>query len=198
MSSEIEAGAPEQAHHSDVYDDYNKNLRPKVFYIYRIFSHTDIRAYRFQGEPVAYSNVENKINELIEEIEQNPTMPYGNGFRSIIWKKHNYFVIDYVDPRDTLTPRNAVIFEYCPSGANHALAACPHPSGNHNFKDGKDISDRRFVCINHMKKHGGGDLGEQPERYHVRVNHGREAGHSHQADKAFVSHEDSGTNTGPP
>lgn len=174
-----------------VYDDTGHRPPMKRVYLYRILGHNNILVYKTdRTQPVAYSAMEAEIDVILGEIAGG-LKPIGTRFDKINWRKRNYFVAIYEDPRGSLTRGNAVVF------------SDDIDSKNHTFHDGKDIPAqgevRRFFCINHMRKKGGGDLGNgHDEHFKVTFNHSGAHAMAKDGRESVLEHSVTGTNTGPP
>jgi hypothetical protein len=160
---------------------YNKtNRRPpmKRVYLYRVIDHHTVLAYELdRPNQVTYDEMRTKeIDTILSEIGRGDHGDGTEGLGSLTWRRRNYFVVVYEDPEASLIRGNAVEFAH------------------DTFDNGLDLPEkgevRRFFCINHMQKRGGGDLGDgQSESFKFTINHSGARPKDHTA---------TGTNTGPP
>ena len=175
--------------HNKAYDPLDENVPIKRIYFYMIRSNDVLEEYFIRDRrPIPRNEMADFIREIAAEITDGsiPLSSHGRGSR--VWKKRSYFV--YYDPDAKLETRNAVTFTSLESGDNPC------------FRDGAEIFDgskvQAFYCINHMLRSSGHGPGD-PERFDVHVNHGVAAAAEPQEKAAPIfTHDDSGTNTGPP
>jgi hypothetical protein len=180
-----------------VYDSHDRNAKIKRIYFYTVDPHEKLTEYfLYSANPVAWDEMPRIIDEFAAEIASGSIPPTNSVQGRRTWKKRSYFV--YYDKTGRLEANNAVVF------------AGEDPC----FKDGADVSGVHgvyaFYCINHMWKGGKPQAPGDTQHFRIVVNHMHKAGAEEQPDKSagaaegdaarrpLLTHNDSGTNTGPP
>jgi hypothetical protein len=180
---------PNSPHHPNppskyIYFYYLKEVSPKV------------RAYRIEKQnPVSDTEIEALVKDVATRIKNGtyPDQPDGFTLGRLTWKKKSYIAIVLEDNQQKLINGNAVTFEL--ELEDGSL------DGNHTFRDGHDIplfdnNITGFYCFNYMRGVHGNDLGNrEAERFWVEVHHNRSG---MRAGAGPRSHDDAGTNLGPP
>jgi hypothetical protein len=181
-----------------VYDSHNRNAKVKRIYFYTVDPDHILTEYLVEKtSDISWGEMPRMIDEIAAKIESksiSPTADSVQGHRT--WKKRSYFV--YYDKTGRLEANNAVVF----TGDN----SC--------FLDGADVSGIHgiyaFYCINHMRKNGHDQGPKDEQHFQIDVNDMHKAGAEDQPDKRagaaegdaarrpLFTHNDSGTNTGPP
>ncbi len=183
----------------NVYDPHDKAAKIKRVYFYTLErDHALVEYFIRSHKDIAWDEMPRFIDEIAAEIADGaiPASKSVQGRRK--WKRRSYFV--YYDRTAGLIKDDAVSF----SGDG----TC--------FLDGADVSRRdgiyAFYCINHMRKGGHDQKPGDAQRFLIKVNHthrtaaedepekrGDAAGRVNVgAGRPIVTHDDSGTNTGPP
>lgn len=183
----------------NVYDAYNKVAKIKRVYFYRVEGdHALVEYFIRSNKDIAWDEMPGFIDEIASDIEDGAIPPSQSVQGQRTWKKRSYFV--YYDRTANLEENNAAIF----SGDD----SC--------FLDGADVPGPdgiyAFYCINHMRKGGHDQKQGDTQRFRIKVNHFHQAGAEDKPEKrgnpagegnagagrTLVTHDDSGTNTGPP
>lgn len=125
--------------------------------------------------------IDAQIRNLATEISAGQHYPCGWNFGDVKWRRKSYMVFILEDNNHSLEAGNAVTF-----------------TPDYPFRDGHDVTSLSpphsgFCCFNHLIRKQGIDLPDDvTEPFYVEINH------PHRQTQAVRSHEDSGTNMGPP
>jgi hypothetical protein len=187
-----------------LYGDAPNGLKAHCIYFYYLKETPDLkektRAFFLEYDHALNRDaLEKEIPKLIEKANNGAIRPVGWKLGDIRWRRKSWFVVVLDDDHHKLKPGDAVSFEFKSSTGQS-------PAGpNHNFRYGKDIPISRtitgFVCYNQMKGSHGRPLDDESEVFFVKVNHGGHGdgqGGGKGAIERRFTHDDSGTNTGPP
>lgn len=171
---------------NDVYGNPDQNFRTPCIYFYYLtesnLPELNTRAYFIQRQQ-NITDIEAEIASLIKDVQSNAIKPCGWALGDIRWRHLSYFVLVFDDPSHKLYEKNAVKF-------------VPY----HPFKGGNDYRAlsaqgiTAFYCENHLEDSSGTVLADpsSPEYFKVVANHD---GHSM---LSVSTHNDTGTNMGPP
>jgi hypothetical protein len=164
------------------------NLSTPIFYVYYLRITNDPEAHTAVycvdlRTPVPPGHAEGVIKSIAGDIEAGAYQQCGWKIGDVRWRRRSWMVFLLEDPNETLT---TVSF---------------NPA--HAFLGGKTISEftspagkrlTGYYCTNHMKKMNGNDVDAVGERIRVHAVHSA----APPPIVNFFSHEDTGTNMGPP
>jgi hypothetical protein len=181
----------------NVYDPFCRGAKVKRIYFYTVDPDHTLTEYCKQStNDIPWSDMPRVIDEIVAGIADGSIRPTKSQQHHRVWKTRSYFV--YYDKKGQLEPNNAVTFR----------------GDDSCFLDGADVPGalgiHAFYCINHMRK-GGQDQGPRDrQHFEIDVNHMHHARAEEQSEKSrgaaqggasnrpLFTHNDSGTNTGPP
>jgi hypothetical protein len=164
------------------------NLTTPIFYVYYLRitndpeTHTEVYCVDL-GTPVPPGQAEGVIKNLAGDIEAGAYRQCGWKIGDVRWRRRSYMVFLLEDPNETLTT-----VTFSPGHAfqgGKTIAAFTSPNG-------KRITG--FYCTNHMKKGDGSDVDARGEAIRVHAVHTA----APPPIVHFLTHEDTGTNMGPP
>jgi hypothetical protein len=174
---------------NDVYGTLDPNLGAQCIYFYYL-TESKIEKEKTQTffieRDYVITDLAHEIDTIMKDIFVDKTLkPCGWGLGDVRWRRKSYIVVLFDDLVHKLNENDAVTFT-------------PY----YSFKGGTDIKTIQgyprvtgFYCENHMTDSNGGPVGAKGETFDVKVNHD---GHHNSSKLKFFTHNDSGTNMGPP
>lgn len=179
---------------NDVYYNKNKNLRIECIYFYYLTMRSDshpnhVRAYFVDKKQyIPHDQMQDEIKDLVSQVRAKTLTPLARRLGGLDWCRKSYLAVIMDDAEQRLTKENAVMF------ANRSIGR------EHPFRDGRDIEPydtiTGFYCINHMTKPSGASDVYWSEDFDIEVCHNPLG--CMPPNPLLLSHNDSGTNMGPP
>jgi hypothetical protein len=176
---------------NDAYLPHNKRAHTKRIYFYVLEPHQhDIAGHHGdtiteylikEDDFIDWDDIPRLIPDILDAIRGNDLKPTDSKQLHRKWKRRSYFV--YYHPTEQLSKGDAVVFT---GGEDNRQC----------FRDARDVpldaGASAFYCINHMlDKDGGAFPSGAGDAFDIDIYHGHGAVRRR-------SHNDSGTNTGPP
>lgn len=160
-----------------IYGSPSPDFSARCIYFYYLTESNDakynVRTF-FIEYPDKISDIENKIVEILDSIRSGKLMPCGWALGDLKWRRISYIVIAYDDWGQQLKQNDAITIDY-----------------DKYFKGGQDLLLKTpyqnitcFYCENYV--------GPATQKIQITVNHG------HGTPFQITTHNDSGTNMGPP
>ena len=200
MEEEIMAGREAEAAqvHNNAYHSHNASLPARLIYFYYLKRPDDpkeeTRVFVLdRGRHIPPHKIQEEIETILGEIHNGDHSPVGWKIGDVRWRHKSWLVFVLDDNQHRLTAGNAVEFSFVDVDGSGRL------SENHSFWDGDDTDPFQaypnisgFYCLNHMIPKGGvGELSSD-EQFEVKVHH------PHALASGKRTHDDTGTNMGPP